>query len=198
MRTAILLSGGMDSIAITYWKKPKVAITIDYGHRAAPGEVRAARAVAESLAIEHYVITTDLSALGSGDLSQRGALAIAPVREWWPFRNQMLVTLAATLSVGISVEKILIGCLSTDGTHADGRREFVERLDGLLRMQEGGLRLEAPAVEMTAVELIRTSKVPFDVLAWAHSCHTHEYACGTCRGCRKHYETMAELGHAPF
>ena len=32
---ALLLSGGMDSIALAFWKRPEIAITIDYGQRAA-------------------------------------------------------------------------------------------------------------------------------------------------------------------
>ncbi len=32
-KTAILLSGGMDSIALAYWKRPELAITINYGQK---------------------------------------------------------------------------------------------------------------------------------------------------------------------
>ena len=71
-------------------------------------------------------------------------------------------------------------------------------MDNALRMQEGAMRLDAPAVELTAAELIRTSKVPMEVLAWAHSCHMANEACGECRGCRKHYETLVELGWDPY
>ena len=31
----LLLSGGMDSISIAWWKRPDVAISVDYGQRAA-------------------------------------------------------------------------------------------------------------------------------------------------------------------
>ena len=33
MSAALLLSGGMDSIALAYWRKPSIAITIDYETR---------------------------------------------------------------------------------------------------------------------------------------------------------------------
>jgi len=32
---AILLSGGLDSIALAYWLRPQIAVTIDYGQRPA-------------------------------------------------------------------------------------------------------------------------------------------------------------------
>jgi len=198
MSTALLLSGGMDSIAIAYWRRPEFAITIDYGQRAAAAELRASRAVAEVLGIEHHIISADLSALGSGDMAGSAALGVAPVSEWWPFRNQMLVTLAAMKCVALGAKRVLIGTLKSDHRHADGRPGFVDALSVLLRLQEGGITLEAPAIALTAVELIRKSVVPMDVLAWAHSCHVGEFSCGLCRGCRKHYETLRDLGEVPY
>lgn len=188
----------MDSVCIAYWTMPEHAVTFDYGQRPAPGEIRAASAVADALGIEHHVIQVDLKALGSGDLAGTQPLAIAAASEWWPYRNQMLVTLAAMKAVGLGVDTLVIGALATDGFHVDGRADFVQALGALLRMQEGSLDLEAPAITMTATELVSASGVPDDVLAWAHSCHVSEYACGACRGCVKHYETLQSLGRSPY
>jgi 7-cyano-7-deazaguanine synthase len=198
MKSALLLSGGMDSTAIAYWLRPEVAVTVDYGQRPAAGEIRAAQAVTNALGIEHHIIAANLSSLGTGDMAGSQPLTVAPVSEWWPYRNQMLVTLAAMKVIGLDVKRLLIGALRTDGHHVDGRPEFVEALSQLLKMQEGGLILEAPAIGMSAAELVRTSRIPMDLLAAAHSCHVGEYACGLCRGCRKHYETMKELGEEPY
>ena len=85
MKTGILLSGGMDSIAICFWRRPQVAFTFDYGQKAARGEFRAAKAVAETLEIEHHCISVDLRALGSGDMAGGAALSIAAVPEWGLF-----------------------------------------------------------------------------------------------------------------
>ena len=49
----------------------------------------------DPLNLEHRVIRCDLSDLGSGDLVGKAANVAAPASEWWPYRNQMLVTLAA-------------------------------------------------------------------------------------------------------
>ena len=195
--SAILLSGGIDSIALAYRYRPGVAFTIDYGQLAANGELRAAATVVEELGIEHEVIHVDLRTIGSGDLAGSSAHAIAPVPEWWPFRNQMLVTLAAMRGVTRGVTRILLGTVKGDREHADGRREFVAAMDRTLGLQEGGVRLEAPAIDMTAVELVQWSRVPLDLLAYAHSCHVAEFACGVCRGCHKHYRTFEALG-APY
>jgi len=151
MRTALLLSGGMDSIAIAYWKKPEVAITVAYGQCAAQAEVRAAGAVCEALGIEHHIIDADLRALGSGDMAGRAASELAPVSEWWPFRNQMLVTLAAMKAVALNVNTLLIGTLRTDGIHADGKPEFLAAMSAVLACQEGAIALAAPAIELRKV-----------------------------------------------
>jgi 7-cyano-7-deazaguanine synthase len=42
MDTGLLLSGGMDSVALAYWLRPDVAFTIDYGQLSAEGELRSA------------------------------------------------------------------------------------------------------------------------------------------------------------
>ncbi len=118
MKTALLLSGGMDSTSLAVWCHPDIAITIDYGQRPAAGEKRAASAVAAALGIEHHIITSDLSALGSGDLAGTPALAVAGISEWWPYRNQMLVTLAAMKSVSLGVSELMIGALKTDNVYA--------------------------------------------------------------------------------
>ena len=197
-RTAILLSGGMDSTAVAYLHRPSVAITIDYGQLPAAGEIRAASAVAVELKMDHEIIRVDLRMLGSGDLVGEGAIDVAPNSEWWPFRNQMLVTLAAMRGISLGVKDILIGTVKGDNEHADGRQAFIAAMDGALALQEGGLRLRAPAIEMTASELVLLSGVPSELLSWAHSCHVSEYACGLCRGCQKHYSTYESIGATPY
>jgi 7-cyano-7-deazaguanine synthase len=196
--TALLLSGGMDSVAIAYWCRPEFAITIDYGQRSAKGEIRASQTAAEILSIPLFVVRANLSELGSGDMAGMPAVKIAPASEWWPFRNQMLVTLAAMKGVTIGVQRLLIGAIKTDQFHADGRPEFIKGLNALLAVQEGEITLEAPAIELTASDLIRQSGVPLELLSCAHSCHISDYACGLCRGCRKHYETLRDLGESPY
>jgi 7-cyano-7-deazaguanine synthase len=195
---AILLSGGIDSIALSYWKRPSVAVTVDYGQRPAGGEIQAAAGVCEALRMEHWVVSVDCSSLGSGDMAGTAPLDLAPVSEWWPYRNQLLVTLAAGALISRGVDSLLIGTVKGDSQHADGTGAFVDAISRVMSIQEGGLRVEAPAIGLTSAELVRQSKVPLEVLAWAHSCHTSSLACGRCRGCAKHFETMKDLGIGPY
>lgn len=194
----LLLSGGMDSISIAWWKRPNVAITVDYGQRPAKAEITASAAACQAMGIPHEVVHADCSSLGSGDMAGTEPVAAAPVPEWWPFRNQLILTLAGMAAVRLGVTHLMVGALATDGAHADGRPEFFESISKLMSLQEGGITVSAPAIAMTAAELVRVSGVPWEVLAWAHSCHTGNLACGGCRGCVKHYKTWEALGCDPY
>jgi 7-cyano-7-deazaguanine synthase len=88
----------------------------------------------------------------------------------------------------------MIGTVKSDTGHADSAPEFVHLLDKLIRFQEGGIRLTAPAHGLTAAELVTRSKVPFALLAGTHSCHTGNLACGSCRGCLKQIEILETFG----
>jgi 7-cyano-7-deazaguanine synthase len=196
VKTALLLSGGMDSICIAWWKRPDIAITIDYGQAAARAEVMAASAVCEQLGIEHHVIQVDCRSLGSGDMAGRAADAAAPASDWWPYRNQLLITLSAMKVIALGAQKLYIGTVRSDELHKDGTTRFVELIDELLRYQEGELRVEAPAIALSTTELARSTQVPADLIAWAHSCHKANLPCGKCRGCNKYDASMFDLGYA--
>jgi len=194
LNTVLLLSGGMDSIAIAHWIRPRLALTVDYGQVCALAETRAAAQVARELAISHSTLAVDLSSMGVGRLAGAAPLSMSPTPEWWPFRNQLLVTLAATHAIKCKADSVVIGTLATDDAHADGSPAFVETLDALLQMQEGGIRLITPALRLDGLELARRSGVPRELLAYAHSCHVSNLPCGRCRGCLKRLDTLSGLG----
>lgn len=195
MRRALLLSGGMDSISIAYWKRPEVAITLDYGQRAAETEKRVSSVVCLELGIEHHVLSIDCSSLGSGDMAGVAPDATAPASDWWPYRNQLLITLASMRAIALGVDTLYIGTVRSDEGHRDGTVDFVRLVDELVSYQEGGMHIEAPAVGMSTEELVRAAGVPPGLLAYAHSCHKANLPCGNCRGCNKYRETMHQLGY---
>lgn len=195
-KVGLLLSGGMDSYALAYQERPDIAVTIDYGQRTAAAEIRAARILTDRLSIQHVTISVDLSAFGSGDLAGTPAIENAPASDWWPYRNQALITLAAMRLIPNGIGRLLIATVGTDSNHRDGTKEFVRMISDLLAMQEGAMLVEAPAINMSTAGLVKKSGIPYSLLAWAHSCHTENIACGQCRGCVKHREVVAELGYA--
>ena len=193
MKTGLLLSGGMDSLSLAWWKRPDVAYTVDYGQLAAPAEIAASAAICRALSIPHEVLRFDARSLGSGDMAGVSPDAHAPASDWWPYRNQLLVTLVAMRAVASGVKRLWLGTVQSDGSHRDGTTEFIDSISRLLAYQEGGLVVEAPAIGMRTADLVRASGIPRSVLAWAHSCHKADVPCCNCRGCNKYAEVLQEL-----
>lgn len=186
---ALLMSGGLDSAALGYWLRPDVCVTIDYGQVAAKGEIAASTALCAAMNLEHRCITVDLSSLGSGSMADRPVAPGAAATEFWPYRNQMLVTLAAMMLMPEGVTEIVVGAVSTD-RHADGKAPFFRAIDRVLSLQEGGVRVTAPARHLSTPALLRESAFPYDLIGLTFSCHVHEFACGQCGGCLKHRECV--------
>lgn len=193
MRTALLLSGGLDSVALAWWKRPEIAITVDYGQLAAAAEIEASVTICEALNIEHAVLRVDVKSLGSGDMAGVAPDSHSPASDWWPYRNQLLITLAAMKGVAMGVQRLWLGTVASDSIHSDGTPGFFKNISQLLSQQEGEIAVEAPAIGLRTVELIRRSRIPRSMLAWAHSCHKADLPCCNCRGCNKHFETLREL-----
>jgi 7-cyano-7-deazaguanine synthase len=190
VRTAVLLSGGQDSAAVAYWQRPDLAVFVDYGQIPAAAEARAATAIAAELGVELTALKVDCIGIGSGQLANEGELPIAPTPEWWPFRNQLLITLASAICVKRGIGEVLIGTVRDDGRHADGTSAFVIAMDAVLTMQEGKLRLRAPSSSLSSEELILKSRIPASILAWTHSCFVSNIPCLSCRGCKKHLRVL--------
>lgn len=190
----LLLSGGLESSALAARLRPPLVLTIDYGQLPARGEMWAASQVCSELGLEHHSLRADCSAVGSGLLAGRESDELAPVPEWWPYRNQLLVTLAGAWGITRGASEILIGSVEGDGRHADGTPDFYEHLDRLMARQEGGLRVRVPAIGIGSAELIAESGIGDAVLGWTHSCHVSDVACGSCPGCSKRRDVLTGMG----
>lgn len=191
----LLLSGGVDSAALCWQLRPNLGLFIDYGQLAAEAEREAASNIAESCGVDFYAVAVSFGGIGSGEMHAKGSRSKhAPVPEWWPFRNQLLVTLAAAKAVELNCKRVVIGSVSTDRCMSDGTPEFVSQLSDLLKMQEGGIEVIAPAIEMTSSQLVTISELPRKILALTFSCHRGTTPCGLCRGCTKRIELFEAVG----
>ena len=194
MSSVLLLSGGLDSTSIAAWQRPDQCLGIDYGQKAADAEHRAGSSIAQHLGLPFAHITVDASAVGGGLMAREPATTgISP--EWWPYRNQLLITLAAAWGIARGHSEVLVGTVAGDGDrHADGRQAFYDSMAELLRLQEGALSVSAPAIHLAAAELIGLSGVDDTALGWSHSCHMDNVPCGRCPGCIKRAEVLTAAG----
>lgn len=193
MKKAILLSGGVDSICLVYGIKPDLAYTIDYGQNVAEREIYVSNYICKKLNIEHKVIKVDCRHLGSGSLANSKSADISPSKEWWPFRNQLLITIASMQAVKDSVEEIFLASVKSDNFHKDGTKDFYKLINNLLFYQEGEIKVICPTLEYYSHELAIKYKVPKTLLTMAHSCHISNLACGKCSGCIKQLKVRYEL-----
>lgn len=182
---ALLFSGGVESTSLAFAYRPDILITIDYGQVCAEGERRAATHIAGLLGLEHRIIEARLAHLGSGDLAGAMTNADDPVPEHWPYRNQMLATIAVMACADCRLTELMIGTVRTDRVHADGHEGFVRAMSDVLASQTHGLKFTAPALALDTLELVMATQVPRDLLGWTFSCHRANFACGRCRGCEK-------------
>ncbi|MDO2969869.1 7-cyano-7-deazaguanine synthase [Mycobacteroides abscessus] len=197
MSELLLLSGGLDSAAVAAMTAPDHCLFIDYGQIPAVAEQRAATQIAADLALPFDAIDVPAAHLGGGLMAgqDRAAGPAGVAAEWWPYRNQLLITIAAAWGVQRGFSTIVIGTVASDSTrHADGTTEFLTTIDTLLSLQEGGIGVRAPAAHLSAAQLIAASGASDALLGWTHSCHRANLACARCPGCLKHAQTLAQAG----
>ncbi|WP_254862279.1 7-cyano-7-deazaguanine synthase [Halovivax gelatinilyticus] len=191
--SVLLLSGGLDSATLAYTHNPDLTVTVDYGQCCADAEIQASEQIADQLNLEHEVIEVDCRSLGAGTMAGKRETKLNSAPEWWPYRNQLVITLVAMDVVRRGADRLLIGAVADDQDHADGKEEFFELIDSLLSFQEGNLRVKAPAIDSTTEEFVREANPPESLLGWTHSCTASNAACGECGSCKKRQRVLSRV-----
>ena len=190
----MLLSGGLDSAAVAALERPDRALFVNYGQVPAEAERNAAKAIAQHLDLELDEMDVDLSTLGSGLLVGHPQLEGAPTPEWFPFRNQHLVTIAAAHALKHDLGAVVLGLVNGDGErHSDGTPGFMSMVDTLVRHQEGEVRVLAPHIDAQPHELLARSGLSEEVVSQTYSCYCGGIACGQCPGCTRRTEVLQRL-----
>lgn len=193
--SVLLLSGGLDSTALAAVTRPAMCLFVDYGQRAAKAERNAATVISTELGLRLEYLALDLRPLGGGLLHDGQPLPGAPSPEWWPFRNQFLVTAAAAIALRHGLAAVHVGSVSGDGDrHVDGTARFFNQINDLTSMQEGNVTVSAPALDVTTEELIAQAGLRQSVLGWTTSCHVSDLPCHACPGCWKRERVFERLG----
>ena len=191
--SVLLLSGGLDSATLAYTHRPGLTVTVDYGQCCADAEVQASTQIANQLDLEHEIIEVDCENLGAGTMAGQQETDLGDAPEWWPYRNQLVITLVAMNVVHRGADRLLVGAVADDQSHADGKAGFFELMDSLLSFQEGNLRVVAPAIDKTTEKFVREANPPESLLGWTHSCTASNAACGECRSCMKRQRVLMRV-----
>jgi 7-cyano-7-deazaguanine synthase len=199
MSTALLLSGGLDSMVLLARevlrnKRYPYCVAFDYGQRHRT-ELACAANIAQMYRCNLRIITLQLanrdSALTGGREVPKAHYA-DPVQSNTVVRNRNLLMLTYAASLP-GIEKVLIACHAGDAPiYPDCRREFIEAASETL-MASCGVSVEAPFLEMTKRDIVQLGRgipVRFE-MAW--SCYEGGIKpCGKCGACVEREEAMKE------
>ncbi len=212
------VSGGMDSAVALAEALAKhgdaVILHCSYGQRTGSREERAVRALAE-----HYgcrVIRYELPVFDclrgasslvdetmeveEGELDRRGVPST-----YVPFRNGILLSVAAAAAESLGASCIYLGVVEEDGSgYPDCRRSFVEAMERAVALGtrcglEGNpIRIETPLVSLDKAGIVRRGReldVPFE-LTWSCYRNEGEIACGRCDSCLLRLRGFMRAGYA--
>lgn len=206
MKSVVLLSGGLDSVVNLHMAhksgKVQLALTFDYGQRAASQEIKAARLYCEKLGIKHQVI--DISWLGKitrtalVDLSKslpnlknlddksegdRSAVAV-----WVPNRNGVMLNIAASFAESLDCDVVVPGFnLEEATTFPDNSEDYMLALDKSFSLSTlKKVKVQCFTVKLNKVEIVKLARSEKIDLSGVWSCYQGgPKPCGVCESCQR-------------
>ncbi len=212
VKSVVLLSSGLDSTVNLYRaaKESKVvmAITFDYGQRAAAREINFASQLAARLEVPHRVIElpwfkdftasslvnremdvpTTSVAIDSFEASTNSAKAV-----WVPNRNGIFLNIGAAFAESVDAKWLIPGFNAEEATtFPDNSEDYLQAATKSLYYSTGNqvqVKCFTTALDKTEiVKLGRTLGVPFE-LVW--TCYFGgEKPCGQCEPCQRFSRAM--------
>lgn len=205
--SVIVVSGGMDSITLLYDKKEEIvlAVTFDYGSKHNAREIAWAKVHCGRLGIRHIVIKLDFmqkyftsSLLEGGDEIPEGHYADENMKSTVvPFRNGIMLSVAAGIAESNGLKKILIANHGGDHTiYPDCRPEFIGAMDrAIANGTYEDVRIDAPYTNITKADIAKIGKRLGIDYSETWSCYKGgERHCGKCGTCIERKEAMALAG----
>ena len=214
-KSAVLFSGGIDSTTALYWairKGDKVhALTFDYGQRHAI-EIRMAKKMVRNLAIDHTVLSIDLSQIKGSSLTDlslplpefQAALDIEPgiPSTYVPFRNGIFLSLAAAWAEVLGIRDIVCGFNVIDSPdYPDTTPAFVEAIEKAINTGTPDMagnkpvKIHAPFIQWTKAEIIQKGLSFGADYSYSISCYSgREFPCHKCSSCLLRQKAWQEAG----
>ncbi len=199
----LLLSGGLDSTvclaAACREGKVTLALTFDYGQRAAEREVNAAKRIAQAYGVRHDVvrlpwlqsITTSALVRSDQKLPESQTADIKARREaaervWVPNRNGVFLNIAAAYAEAMGCEQVVAGFNREEGeVFPDNTADFMKATSAAFRFStRGKVRLESPTAGLGKKEIFALGLELGAPLGSIWSCYSEGPAmCGKCSSC---------------
>ena len=199
----VLLSGGLDSATVLALARQQGyvchALSVNYGQRH-HAELAAAQRVAQALgAIEHRVVSIDLTGFGGSALTDmriavpEQATAGIPLT-YVPARNTIMLSLALAWAEVLQAQDIFIGVNAVDYSgYPDCRPEYIAAFERMANLAtkaavEGKrLVLQAPLLNLSKADIIKCGArlgVDYSLTVSCYQADDEGLACGMCDSCR--------------
>ena len=199
----MIYSGGLDSTTLLYEYREHIAlaVTFDYGSKHNAREIAYARENCGRLGIKHLVIPLDFMGryfkssllLGGGQIPE-GAYAEDNMKSTVvPFRNGIMLSVAAGLAESYGLDTVLIANHSGDhALYPDCRPAFVEAMDAAVRAGTyEGVRVVSPYCRIGKREIALRGKELGVDFGLTYSCYKGgEKHCGKCGTCTERREAL--------
>lgn len=205
--SAIIVSGGMDSITLLYDHKDEIAlgISFDYGSNHNAREIPFAKMHCERLGIKHITINLDFmhqyfksSLLDGAEAIPEGHYADDNMKSTVvPFRNGIMLAIAIGIAESNNLDQIFIANHGGDHTiYPDCRPEFINAIDAAATAGTyNNVKVIAPYTKITKSDIARIGKRLGIDYAETWSCYKGgEVHCGKCGTCIERKEALAEAG----
>lgn len=205
--SAIIVSGGMDSITLLYDHKDEIVlgISFDYGSNHNAREIPFAKMHCERLGIKHITINLDFmhqyfksSLLDGAEAIPEGHYADDNMKSTVvPFRNGIILAIAIGIAESNNLDQVFIANHGGDHTiYPDCRPEFINAIDAAATAGTyNNVKVIAPYTKITKSDIARIGKRLGINYAETWSCYKGgEVHCGKCGTCVERKEALAEAG----
>jgi 7-cyano-7-deazaguanine synthase len=199
MKAVALLSGGLDSVVSMLLASKEVeivlAITVDYGQRAAKQEIAASQRIAHDMGIPHKVICLPFMMELNSDLLKPDNSCI--VNPWVPNRNGLLISLAACLAENLGAQMVICGFNREEAAiFPDNSSSFIEAVNSALSYSTRNHVFAKSFVQnMTKEDIVRQALLLGVNLDSLWSCYQDgDEPCGGCSSCITNQDAFRKVG----
>lgn len=203
MKAVLIYSGGLDSTTLLYEFRSEIALAVsfDYGSKHNAREIACARENCRALGIRHMVIPLEFIGkyfksdllLSGGEIPEGSYDSENMQSTVVPFRNGIMLAVAAGLAESMELDSIMIANHSGDhAIYPDCRPQFIDAFSRATR--EGtynGVKVVSPYCRLTKREIALRGKELGVDFSKTYSCYKGgEKHCGKCGTCTERKEAL--------
>jgi len=216
-KSVVLLSAGLDSTVNLYAANADggvaLALSFDYGQRAAPGELRSAAELCRGLGLRHEILHLPyFQNLGQSSLTDTNR--VVPVGQcvqiddlavsqqtakavWVPNRNGVFLNIAAAFAESLGAGQIVPGFnIEEAATFPDNSGEYLQAVTEALKFSTATqVRAHCYTTHLNKTEIVQLGQKLQVPLQQIWPCY---YAgpkwCGQCESCQRAHRAFANVG----